>query len=93
MCVPRQVLVDRKGLDVVWISSKMEKQSQPPHQRGPTAVSIHFVILVHPSHAPSESPQACEKYPAHQLCMSAVARHTYECTEILALVGFTLQWG
>ena len=67
MCMPRPVLMDRKGLDVAWISNKMEKQSQPPHQRGPTAVSIHFVILGHPSHAPSRVPQACEKYHAYQL--------------------------
>lgn len=88
MCILRPVLTDRKGLNVVPISNKKEKQSQPHHQRGLTAVSIH-VILGHPSHTPSEGPARLGTHKhvinsiffrviAHLLC----ARHTYECTKI-----------
>lgn len=44
-------LMEIQGLSVAPISNMMEKQSQRHHQRGPTAVSAHFVIPGHPSHS------------------------------------------
>lgn len=84
---------------MVPISNKKEKQSQPHHQRGLTAVSIH-VILGHPSHTPSEGPARLGTHKhvinsiffrviAHLLC----ARHTYECTKILDLWNLRVSRG